>query len=133
MKFSDFVQVLPDEVWNVFKDILPERVWVGNGRPPYSNRECLHGIIYVAITGISWEMVPKGFPSYKTLKRRLNYWIKINAFQEAWKQLADNYMLLCGINWDALCIDGAKHPSKKGAKKQDLIRSIVPSRELLSI
>jgi len=44
VELADFARRLPDEVWAVFGPILPERVWVGNGRPPIPARECLHGI-----------------------------------------------------------------------------------------
>ena len=118
MRLKDIARELPDEVWAVFEPVLPGRHWVGNGRPPRSDRECLHGILYVLVTGIPWEMLPRGFPSYKTCQRRLREWIELGAFREAWRKLAQEYDNLRGINWDLICVDGAKHPSKKGARRR---------------
>ena len=118
MKLKDIARELPDEIWQVFEPLLPQIVWAGNGRPPCSNRDCLHGILYVLVTGIPWEMMPKGFPSYKTCLTRFKSWLSLGVFQKAWQILAERYECLKGINWDQICIDGSKHPSKKGAKIQ---------------
>jgi len=118
MKLKDIARKLPAEIWNVFKPILPPVVWIGNGRKPCSNKRCLHGILYVLVTGIPWEMMPVGFPSYKTCQRRLQVWVNLELFKAAWQQLAEEYDLRRGINWDQICVDGSKHPAKKGAKKQ---------------
>ena len=74
MKLTDFVADVPEDVWAVFEPILPPVVWQGVGRKPKSNRVCLHALLYVLIAGIGWELLPKGFPSYKTVQRRLRRW-----------------------------------------------------------
>ena len=117
MELKDIARQLPDEIWTVFEPLLPPVVWVGNGRKPCSNRECLHGILYVLVTGIPWEMMPQGFPSYKTCEKRFKDWLERGIFQQAWRILAERYECLRGINWDQLCVDGSKHPSKKGANR----------------
>ena len=120
MELKDIARKLPEEIWEVFEPLLPKVVWVGNGRPPCSNRDCLHGVLYVLVTGIPWEMMPKGFPSYKTCLSRFRAWLRLGVFQKAWQSLAERYDRLKGINWDQICIDGSKHPSKKGAKRRAL-------------
>ena len=130
MELADFARRLPNEVWTVFEPVIPERVWLGNGRPPIPARECLHGILYVAVSGIPWRMLPKGFPSYKTCQRVFEQWIAIGAFREAWKRLAEKYVKLRGVNSDQVCVDGAKHPSKKGAKRRARTPWIAPNRAL---
>ena len=75
MQLTDFVRDVPDDVWAVFEPILPPVVWKGNGRKPKGNRECLHGLFYVLVSGIAWEMLPVCFPSYKTIQRRLKRWL----------------------------------------------------------
>ena len=116
MKLTDFVADVPEDVWAVFEPILPPAVWKGVGCKPYSNRECLHALLYVLIAGISWELLPNGFPSYKTVQRRLRRWLALDCFHAAWQQLAQRYVRLHGINWDQVLLDGSKKPSKKGAK-----------------
>ena len=67
MRLKDIARHLPEEVWMLFEPILPLRVWCGNGRPPKSNHDCFHALLYVLVAGISWELLPAGFPSYKNV------------------------------------------------------------------
>ena len=115
MQLHTFARRLPDEVWAAFEPILPPVVYAGEGRPPASNHACLHGLIYVLITGIGWEYVPPCFPSGKTIQRRLKAWLAVDAFRAAWQRLAERYAELHGINWDKVLLDGSRKPSKKGA------------------
>jgi transposase len=127
MKLTDFVHSVPADVWALFEPILPPVVWQGNGRKPIGNRECLHALLYVLIAGISWELLPRGFPSYKTVQRRLKRWLELDCFHTAWRQLAERYVRLHGLNWDQVLLDGSKKPSKKGVKTPGRLRSIVVS------
>jgi transposase len=130
MQLTDFVRGVPADIWALFEPILPPVVWKGNGRKPKGNRECLHGLFYVLVSGIAWEMLPVCFPSYKTIQRRLQRWLQLDVFHTAWKQLAQRYEQLHGINWDQILLDGSKKPSKKGVKPRGRHRSIVPSAAL---
>lgn len=116
MKLTDFVADVPDDVWALFEPILPKVVWKGLGRKPRTNRECLHALLYLLIAGIGWEFLPKSFPSYKTVQRRLKRWLALDCFHTAWQQLAQLYQRLHGINWDQVLLDGSKKPAKKGVK-----------------
>ena len=104
MKLTDFARQLPQEVCELFEPLLPPVVWCGNGRPPASNYDCLHALFYVLVSGIAWRMLPKGFPSYKTVQRRLKGWLQRDAFRTAWQQLAHRYEALQGINWDQILL-----------------------------
>ena len=127
MKLTDFARQLPEEVWQLFQPLLSPVVWCGNGRPPASNYDCLHALFYVLVSGIAWRMLPKGFPSYKTVQRRLKLWLQRDAFRTAWQQLAQRYEVLHGINWDQILLDGSKKPSKKGVNRRGRVRSIAAS------
>lgn len=127
MKLTDFARQLPEEVWQLFQPLLPPVVWCGNGRPPASNYDCLHALFYILVSGIAWRMLPKGFPSYKTVQRRLTLWLQRDAFRSAWQQLAQRYEVLHGINWDQILLDGSKKPSKKGVNRRGRVRSIAAS------
>jgi len=124
MKLTDFVADVPEDVWTLFEPILPAVVWRGVGRKPKSNRACLHALLYVLIAGIGWEFLPKSFPSYKTVQRRLKRWLAQDCFRTAWQQLAQRYVQLHGINWDQVLLDGSKKPSKKGGKTPGRLRWI---------
>lgn len=127
MKLTDFARQLPEEVWHLFQPLLPPVVWCGNGRPPASNYDCLHALFYILVSGIAWRMLPKGFPSYKTVQRRLTLWLQRDAFRTAWQQLAQRYEVLHGINWEQILLDGSKKPSKKGVNRRGRVRSIAAS------
>jgi transposase len=121
------VRGVPDDVWAVFEPILPVVVYKGNGRKPKGNRECWHGLFYLLITGIGWEMLPACFPSYKTIQRRLKLWLELDCFHTAWQQLAQRYERLRGLNWDKVLLDGSKKPAKKGARTPARVPSIAVS------
>ena len=125
MKLTDFARQLPEEVWELFQPLLPPVVWCGNGRPPASTYDCLHAVFYVLVSGIAWRMLPQGFPSYKTVQRRLKVWLQLDTFRTAWQQLAQRYEALHGINWDQLLLDGAKKPARKGANRRGRVQWIV--------
>ena len=127
MQLTDFVADVPDDVWAVFEPILPKVVWKGVGRKPRSNRECLHALLYVLVAGIGWGFLPKSFPSYKTVQRRLRRWLALDCFHTAWRRLAQRYVRLHGVNWDQVLLDGSKKPSKKGARTRGRPPSIVVS------
>jgi transposase len=118
MQLTDFARKVPEDVGMLFAPILPPVGWCGNGCPPYDNRACLHAVLYVLVTGIGWRMLPSGFPSYKTVQRRLKVWLEQEAFRRAWQQLAQRYEALQGINGDEVLLDGAKQPAKKGARRR---------------
>jgi transposase len=117
MELQDIARGVPDEIRTVFEPILPPVIWCGNGRPPEGNRECFHALLYVLVSGIPWEMLPPGFPSYKTVRRRLKRWLERDAFRTAWRRLAERYERLHGINRDQVLLDGSKKPSKKGVNR----------------
>ena len=132
MQLTDFVKDVPDDVWAVFEPILPPVVCKGNGRKPKGNRECFHALLYLLIAGMGWELLPKCFPSYKTVQRRLKRWLDLECFATAWQQLAQRYVQLHGINWDQVLLDGSKKPSQKGVRTPGHRRWIVVSPVLPS-
>jgi transposase len=107
---------MPDEVWALFEPILPPVVYAGTGRRPATNHACLHGLLYVLVTGIGWEYVPPCFPCGKTIRGRLETWLQLDCFHTAWQQMAQRYEQLHGINWDKILLDGSKKPAKKGGE-----------------
>src|SRR4051812_7574700 len=117
MELKDIARGAPDEIWTVFEPILPPVIWCGNGRPPKGNRECFHALLYVPVSGIPWEMLPAGFPSYKTVQRRLKRWLERDAFRAAWRQPAARYQRLHRVHPDQGPPDRAQKPSKKGADR----------------
>jgi transposase len=115
MRLASIARRLPEAVWAAFEPVLPPVVWPGEGRPPASNHRCLHGLLYVLITGIGWDYVPPCFPCGRTIQDRLRLWLEHDAFRTAWQRLAERYERLRGVNWDQVLLDGCRRPAKKGA------------------
>jgi len=116
MRLSDIARRLPENIWAIFEPILPKVVYQGTGRHPASNHACFHGLLYVLITGIGWDYVPRGFPCGKTIQGRLRQWLTLDCFHKAWAELAQRYERFRGINWDKILLDGSKKPAKKGGE-----------------
>ena len=127
MTLESLARHLPDELWQAFEPVLPQVHWCGNGRPPCSNRDCLHAVLYVCISGIGWKYLPPCFPSYKTVQHRLDDWLEREAFKQVWTACAKRYQCLQGINLDQLSIDGSRKPAKKGEKPPGPTQLIAPS------
>lgn len=127
MQLKDIASHLPEEVWALFEPILPARIGGRNGRPPKSDHHCFHALLYVLVAGIPWERLPAGFPSSKTVQRRLTVWLALDVFHQAWRQLAERYQRLHGINGDQVLPDGSKKPAKKGANTPSLPRWTGPN------
>jgi transposase len=76
MELKDIARCLPDDIGEIFEPLLPPVVWCGNGRPPASNKDCLHGMLYVLVSGSAWERLPLCWPSSKTSQCRLTRWLQ---------------------------------------------------------
>ncbi len=57
MELKDVARRFPDEIWAVFEPLLSPVVWVGNGRKPCKNCECLHGILYVLVNALTGQNI----------------------------------------------------------------------------
>jgi transposase len=116
MHLRQIARRLPEEVWTLFEPLLPPVVYAGTGRRPASNHACLHGLLYVLVTGIGWDYVPPCFPCGRTIKDRLEVWLRLDCFRTAWQTMAQRYEQLHGINWDQVLVDGSKKPARKGGE-----------------
>lgn len=105
---------LPKEIWAELGPHLPPVVWCGNGRKPYPNEVDLQAALYVLVSEIKRDMLPKPFPPGKTVQRRLTTWMALDFFRRAWSGLAQRCQETYGINWDQILLDGERRPAKKG-------------------
>ena len=108
LTFEKLARRLSEPVWKAFEPFLLPVVWCGNGRPPKSNRDCLHGAIFILLSGTPWKLMPACFPSYKTVRKRWKQWLEHESFRRMWSACAMRYDLVRGINFDQLSIDGAR-------------------------
>jgi transposase len=79
------IMTIPDELWNVFKKILPkEKPLKTVGIPVVIYKKVLDGILYVLRTGCQWKMLPKEYGSGSTCHRRFQEWNSIDVFKKMW-------------------------------------------------
>jgi transposase len=110
--------LLDDELWAIIQPILPpdDLPKPKGGRPPIPNRAVLTGILFVLLTGIQWEYLPKemGCGSGMTCWRRLRDWQKAGIWAKLHKILLDKLGIADQIDWSRACVDASCVPAPKG-------------------
>jgi transposase len=77
---------LTDLQWQRIKPLLPKKA--GTGRPKVDDREVINGILYVLVTGCSWEYLPHDIgASYQTCHRRLLDYQRRRVWQKILREL----------------------------------------------
>src|SRR6478609_2800911 len=94
--------LLPDELWEIIRPMLPARPpRPKGGRPPVDDRKALTGILFVLKTGIGWEYLPQemGCGSGMTCWRRLRDWQEAGVWWELHRVLLDRLGEADRIDW----------------------------------
>jgi transposase len=104
--------ILDDELWALIEPRLPpprRRRFRFPGRKPVGHREALTGILFVLISGISWEMLPRelGCGSGMTCWRRLRDWTEAGVWPEVHRILLSRLREADKIDWSRAVIDSA--------------------------
>lgn len=123
--------LLPDELWNEIKPLLPpERAKPEGGRPRVPDHACLTGIIFVLRTGLPWNMIPTelGCGSGPTCWRRLRDWTAAGVWQKVHKRLLNALGRQGKIDLSRAVIDSASVRAVFGGLIRGLIRQIGPRR-----
>jgi transposase len=124
-KYLPTIRMIPDELWDEFKKILPrEKPPKTVGRPIVLYRNVLDGILYVLRTGCQWKMLPKEYGSGSTCHRRFQEWNKLDIFNKMWIKLLKMYDKEVGINWTWQSIDSISIKSPLGGTRQEIILQI---------
>ena len=115
--------LVPDELWEIVKPLLPpERPKPKGGRPRVPNRACLTGIIFVLKSGIPWEMLPQemGCGSGMTCWRRLRDWTRAGVWERLQHELLNRLRDADQLDWSRAAMDASTVPAKKGVAKPAL-------------
>jgi transposase len=113
---------LSDAMWAAFGGVLddPPRHPRYPGRPRYSPRACLEGILYVVFTDTPWLEVPfreLGLPSGETCRRRLEEWARRGVLAEAIRILQQQLSGADKLDWSRVIVDASLVDAKKGARR----------------
>jgi transposase len=90
------------------------------GRPRYSPRACLEGILYVLFTGTPWLELPYrelGLPSGETCRRRLEEWTRRGLLPRIIGVLHEELAVAERLDWSRVLVDASLVPAKKGAPR----------------
>src|SRR5437867_5626612 len=75
---------ITDDEWDYIKDLIPEAK--PGGRPRKINiKEVINAINYLVKGGITWRMLPKDFPKWKTVYHYFRDW----RIKGVWKAIHD--------------------------------------------
>lgn len=90
------------------------------GRPRYSPRLCLEGVLYVLVTGTPWLELPYrelGLPSGETCRRRLEEWTQRGLLPRVIEVLQRELASVGLLDWSRLIVDCSLVDAKKGARR----------------
>jgi transposase len=101
--------LLPDEVWDAVRPLLPPRPpSVKGGRPRLDDRRALTGVLFVLRTGVPWDKLPGelGCGSGMTCWRRLAEWQAAGAWAAVERVLAARLPGGDQFDWARAAVDG---------------------------
>ena len=112
--------LVPDELWAEIEPLLPpELPKHRGGRPRFSGRAALTGIIFVLKSGIPWEMLPQemGCGSGMSCWRRLQEWHQAGVWSQLMQRLQQRLSDGDRIEWSRACLDSQSIPAPKGGSR----------------
>ena len=128
-----------NEQWKVLEVFFPveKKPREVGGRPGYSNREILQGILWVMRTGARWHDLPtpKGYPSGSTCYRHFRKWVELGIFDKVIRALVEDLRKRGKIDLTETFIDATFVEAKKGGKKLEKPRvvRVLRSWQLLTV
>ena len=123
--------LVPDDLWAVIAPLLPPaRPKPKGGRPPIPDRAALTGILFVLMTGVSWEYLPAemGCGSGMSCWRRLRDWQQAGVWAALHRVLLDRLESAGQLDWSRAALDSASVPAKRGEQRRDRTRPTAASR-----
>jgi putative transposase len=73
MKYQTYPTDLTNRQWNCIKDLIPPAKTGGRPRT-VDPRQVINAIFYVVVGGIQWRMLPKDYPTWKTVYHYFRTW-----------------------------------------------------------
>lgn len=113
-------ELLPDDLLAEIATLIPrDPPRPKGGRPPVAARDALRGIMFVLVTGIPWEYLPREFAgcSGMTCWRRLRDWQAAGVWTALHRRMLDKLNMAGAIDWSRASVDSSSIPAKKGARK----------------
>jgi transposase len=116
-----------DELWVRLEPLIPKkpRRFRYPGRRPLDDRRVLSGILFVLVTGVGWERLPRelGFGSGMTCWRRLTGWQDAGVWKRLHVVLLSELRAAGEVDWSRAVVDASYIQAKKGAPRRVRARS----------
>lgn len=114
--FDDYL--IPDELWERMKPLLPEyKINPKGGRPRANLRSVANAIFYRLRTGCHWNAIPPQLAPGSTAHDYFQEWTESGVFDQLWKIALEEYDDLIGLDMEWQSIDGAMAKSPLGGEK----------------
>ena len=114
---------VPDDLWAVFKPLIPIQLpKPRGGRPPLPARAVLAQVIFRLRSGCPWKALPNG----ATVHRRFSQWVEAGVFDSAWMTLLDEYDQRMGVGLEWASLDSASVKAPKGGTSPGPVPPIAP-------
>lgn len=111
--------LLDDALWEIIEPHIPvkPRRFKHPGRKRVPDRACLTGILFVLLTGIQWEMLPKemGCGCGMTCWRRLAEWQRQGVWQKVHEVLLAKLNNAEQLDWSRAVVDASSVRAVGGA------------------
>jgi len=115
-------ELVDDELWAVIEPLLPVRPRRSRnpGRKPLEDRQVLGGILFVLMSGIPWEMLPRemGCGSGMTCWRRLRDWQEAGVWDRLHRVLLSRLRGAERIDLSRVVVDSSSVRAVHGGKKR---------------
>ena len=113
--------LVSDELWSMIEPLIPvkPRRERNTGRYPTPDRACLTGILFVLLTGIQWEMLPRemGCGCGMTCWRRLAEWQREGVWQKVHEVLLARLNAAEQLDWSRAVVDSSSVRALGGATR----------------
>lgn len=110
---------LTKEQWSVLEPLFPKKKSPrrNGGRPGYSTKQLLEGVLWVMKVGARWRDMPRDYPSGSTCYRHFRKWVEAGVFDKVIRTLVEDLRKRGKIDLTETFIDATFVEAKKGAKK----------------
>lgn len=123
-------ELLPDELWEEIKSLLPVPSRAETGRPPVDNKKALRGIIFVLRYGVPWQAVPTNAfgVSGSSCWRRFAEWTKAGVWPEVHRRLLNRLGKEGGVDLQHVVVDSQSVRAVKGGRTPARTRRTAANR-----
>jgi transposase len=110
-----------DELWEAFRRLLPARPANRTGRPRVDDRVAFNAVMYVLITGIAWQHLPREMGcSPATAHRRLQEWQRHGLWRRLHEEVLRQLNAAGRIDWSTGVVDGSHIRALRGGSDRAL-------------